>query len=228
MIESPVPRTAAVRLGSNRSFSHPLNRDGGISQDQTTTASPICRARSTIGDFPPETEASFRRALYSEEPAGQIPGAAGDPAPRTLVAGIARGPLWGGNLATLVSLCGSSSRLSGAGRILFLEDVEEPAYRVDRMLTQLARAGVLHGVRGLAFGRFSGVSPGEGEAVVSTLKQFAEEHGLPSATDLPFGHTKHNCTLPIGAFAQLDAEAGTLTILEGAVERSRGTVLPVS
>jgi muramoyltetrapeptide carboxypeptidase len=96
------------------------------------------------------------------------------------------------------------------------------------MLTQLARAGVLHGVRGLAFGRFSGVSPGEGEAVVSTLKQFAEENGIPSASDLPFGHTKHNCTLPIGALAQLDAEAGTLTILEGAVERSRGTVLPVS
>jgi muramoyltetrapeptide carboxypeptidase len=180
------------------------------------------------GDFPPETEASFRRVLYSEEPAGQISGAAGDPAPRTLVAGIARGPLWGGNLATLVSLCGSSSRLSGAGRILFLEDVGEPAYRVDRMLTQLARAGVLHGVKGLAFGRFSEVSPAEGEAVASTLKQFAEEHGVPSAADLPFGHTKHNCTLPIGALARLDAEAGTLTILAGAVERSRGTVLPVS
>ena len=179
-------------------------------------------------DFPPETEASFRRVLYSEEPAGQVAGIDGDPAPRMLVAGMARGPLWGGNLTTLVSLCGSSSRLSGAGRVLFLEDVGEPAYRVDRMLAQLARAGVLHGVRGLAFGRFSEVSPAESEAIASTLQQFAEELGVPSTADLPFGHTTHNCTLPIGALAQLDSEAGSLTILEGAVERSRGTLLPLS
>lgn len=178
------------------------------------------------GDFPQETEASFREVLYSEEPAGKIEGLRGDPKPRTLVGGTASGHLWGGNLSTLAALCGSSSRLDGRGRILFLEDVGEPAYRVDRMLAQLVRAGITQGVRGLAFGRFSGISLGEAEAVVETLTEFAQGLGVPSTTDLPFGHTKHNCTLPVDALVRLDSDAGTLTILEGAVERSRDRVLP--
>ena len=172
------------------------------------------------GDFPPETEEMFRRVLFSEEPAGPLPRRAGDPPPRTLVRGTARGPLWGGNLAMLASLCGSSSQLSADGRILFLEDIDEPAYRVDRMLVQLERTGSLKGMVGLALGRFW-ETPDMEEAILAVLTEFAERVGVPAVAELPFGHTEHNCTLPMGACARLEADAGVLEVVEGGVEAPR-------
>ena len=172
------------------------------------------------GDFPTETEEMFRRVLFSEEPAGPLSRRAGDPPPRTLVGGTARGPLWGGNLAMLTSLCGSSSQLSADGRILFLEDIEEPAYRVDRMLVQLERTASLKGMVGLALGRFW-EKPDMEEAILAVLTEFAERVGVPAVAQLPFGHTEHNCTLPMGAGARLDADAGVLEIVEGGVEAPR-------
>jgi len=169
------------------------------------------------GDFPPETKEMFQRVLYSAEPAGPLSQRAGDPPPRTLVGGTATGPLWGGNLAMLASLCGSSSQLSADGRILFLEDIDEPAYRVDRMLVQLERAGSLKGMVGLALGRFC-TTPDMEQTILAVLTQFAERLGVPTVAELPFGHAEHNCTLPVGACARLDAEAGVLEVVEGGVE----------
>lgn len=166
-------------------------------------------------DFPPETEASFRAALFSGEAPGPLMLRDGDPAPRTLAEGSAEGRLIGGNLAILASLCGSRDSISARGRILFLEDVGEPAYRVDRMLLQLLRAGVLDGVAGLAFGRFSGVRKGWGD-VAAVLAEFARRLGVPAVGDLPFGHTEHNCTLPVLSHARLDADAAILTVTESA------------
>ncbi len=169
------------------------------------------------GDFPPETEEMLRRVLFSASPAGVLPRHTTEPEPRTLLGGTARGPLWGGNLTILASLCGSSSQLSAKGRILFIEDVGEPSYRVDRMLMQLERAHVLEGVAGIAMGRFTDVSEGEEKTLLTVLDDFAQRHGVPAVADLPFGHVQHNCTLPVGALAELDAAAGTLEVLEGAV-----------
>jgi muramoyltetrapeptide carboxypeptidase len=164
------------------------------------------------GDFPPESEAAFRRVLFSPSPAGPLPAGPDDPAPRTLVPGSARGRLFGGNLAVLAALCGGPDALDARGRILFLEDVGEPAYRVDRMLTQLARAGVLDGVSGLAFGRFTDCPDGESGAVAEVLRETAERVGVPAVADLPFGHVAHNCTLPVGGSALLDADSGALIL----------------
>ena len=166
-------------------------------------------------DFPPETEASFRAALFAGEAPGPLPSRRGDPAPRTVVGGSAAGRLVGGNLAILASLCGSPDSVSALGRILFLEDVGEPAYRVDRMLLQLLRAGVTDGVAGLAFGRFTGVREGWGD-VPAVLDAFALRLGVPAVADLPFGHTEHNCTIPVLARASLNADAATLTATERA------------
>jgi muramoyltetrapeptide carboxypeptidase len=138
-----------------------------------------------------------------------LPGAA---APRTLVRGKATGALFGGNLAVIAALCGGPDRLDARGRILLLEDVGEPAYRVDRMLTQLVRAGVLDGVSGLAFGRFTDCPDGEEESVAEVLRETAQRAGVPAVADLPFGHAPHNCTLPICGTALLDADAGTLIL----------------
>jgi muramoyltetrapeptide carboxypeptidase len=169
------------------------------------------------GDFPPQTAEAFRRVLFSSEPAGALTPGPGDPEPRTLVAGRAEAPLLGGNLAILASLCGTPDTPRGEGRILFLEDVGEPAYRVDRSLVQLRRSGAVDGVAGLAFGRFTGQPDDDEHPVGDVIAEFADRLGVPAVADLPFGHVEHNCTLPLGVLAVLDAGAGTLALAEGAV-----------
>jgi muramoyltetrapeptide carboxypeptidase len=127
------------------------------------------------------------------------------------------GPLVGGNLALLAAMCGTSEAVSARGCVLFLEDVGEAAYRVDRMLLQLERSGALDGVLGLAFGRFSETPDEEKHPVIEVLRELAERLQVPAVTELPFGHVEHNCTLPVGARARLDADAATLSLTESAV-----------
>ncbi len=173
------------------------------------------------GDFPPKTEEAFRSALFAPGSSGPLPIQAGDPLPRTLVPGTVSAPLFGGNLSVLAALCGAKDPLDARGHILFLEDVGEPAYRVDRMLTQLGRAGVLDGVVGLAFGRFADVPPGEEENLAAVIAEKAEQFGVPAVADLPFGHIPHNCTLPVGGGAILDANSAVL-VLQGERIARRG------
>lgn len=168
-------------------------------------------------EFPPETAEAFRGVLFSPEPPGPLPVRSEDPEPSAVVGGKAEAPLVGGNLAMLASLCGSGDALDARGCILFLEEVGEAAYRVDRMLRQLERAGVTAGVAGLALGRFTDVPEADGQLVAEVLSEFAESLGVPAVVDLPFGHVKHNCTLPVGSTGLLDADAGTLTLTEPAV-----------
>jgi muramoyltetrapeptide carboxypeptidase len=171
-------------------------------------------------DFPPETEASFRRTLFSAEPAGRLPRREGESESRTLVGGRVEARLVGGNLCTVASLCGTQWGLAAKGCILFLEDIGEPAYKVDRMLVQLERAGVTDGVVGLAFGRFT-AAPDDAHPIVDVLADFAQRLSVPAVVDLPFGHVEHNCTLPVGAEALLDADAAQLEITEAAVTAAR-------
>jgi muramoyltetrapeptide carboxypeptidase len=168
-------------------------------------------------DFPAETEQSFRSVLFRAEPAGPLPLRPTDPQPRALVGGRIEAPLMGGNLALLAAMCGGPHAVAARGRILFLEDVGEPAYRVDRMLVQLERSGVLEGVLGLAFGRFSNPPPDDEHSVPDVLAELAERLRVPAVADLPFGHVEHNCTLPVGARVLLDGDAATLTLTEAAV-----------
>jgi muramoyltetrapeptide carboxypeptidase len=172
------------------------------------------------GDFPAETADVFQRVLLTTEAPGTLAPRAGDPRPRMLVAGRVEAPLVGGNLALLAALCGTRHALDARGCILFLEDVGEPAYRVDRLLYQLRASGTLDGVVGLALGRFS-ASPDEDEHPVGdVLGELAERLGVPAVADLPFGHVEHNCTLPVGGIARLDGEAAELELTEPAVRTS--------
>jgi muramoyltetrapeptide carboxypeptidase len=170
------------------------------------------------GALAPEADAWFRRVLFHAEPAGALPRPAGDPERRCLVAGRAEGPLVGGNLAILASMCGARHAPRAEGAILFLEDVGEAAYRVDRMLLQLERSGALAGVAGLALGRFT---EGDDEAdVLAPLSETAVRLGVPAVAGLPFGHVAANLVVPVGVGARLDADATELTLTEAAV---RGT-----
>jgi muramoyltetrapeptide carboxypeptidase len=168
-------------------------------------------------EFPPETRDSFENVLFKSEKAGRLVSRAGDPAPRTLYEGRVEAPLVGGNLAMLASLCGSPDAASAEGCILFLEDIGEPAYRIDRMLTQLDRAGLFGGVAGLAFGRFSPQQTGDGDPVEEVLAELVQRLKVPAVLELPFGHVEHNCTLPVGGMAELDGDGATLTLTEPAV-----------
>jgi len=163
----------------------------------------------------------LRRAVTRPEAAGLLPfpsGSAGRA--ETLAPGIAEGPLVGGNLALLASTVGTEWAVDARGAILFVEEVSEPAYRLDRMLTQLLLSGVLDGVAGIAVGAIS-ESPDADRPDLPSAAEVVRERlaplGVPIAIGFPFGHVDDNWTLPIGVAARLDADAGTLEVLEPAV-----------
>ena len=108
------------------------------------------------------------------------------------------------------------------GAILFLEDVEEAEYRIDRMLTQLALAGILKNLAGAVFGQCTsctGSSSGAygGFTVNDVLRQHLGPLGVPVYTGAWFGHITDQFTLPVGGLAEIDADAGTLRLLEPVV-----------
>jgi muramoyltetrapeptide carboxypeptidase len=130
--------------------------------------------------------------------------------------GLAEGRLLGGCLSVLVSLLGTPYEPRFAGAILFLEDVNEEPYRLDRMLTQLRLAGALRRVRGIVFANLTRCgSPTEMHAV---LAERTRDLGVPVAYGLASGHGRAKRTLPLGVRARLDANAGTLEILEPPIE----------
>jgi muramoyltetrapeptide carboxypeptidase len=163
------------------------------------------------GDNSAMSEGCLRRVLWNAEPAGELPAGA-EPAV-CLRRGTAEGPLIGGNLALLAAMCGTPAAPRADGCILFIEDIGEAAYRIDRAWTQLLLAGALDGVAGIAFGRFTDC----GDDVIELLERLAAPLGVPVAAALPIGHEPDNWTLPLGVRARLDAGAARLEILESAV-----------
>ena len=132
-----------------------------------------------------------------------------------------RESLLGGNLTVLAALLGSGYLPDFTGAILFLEDVEEGEYRIDRMLTSLALAGVLGKVRGVVFGQCTRCqSPGPsygGFTVAEVLQQHLAPLGVPAFQGSYFGHIADQFSLPEGVMAEIDADAGTIRLLEPAV-----------
>ena len=131
-------------------------------------------------------------------------------APRTARAGRAEGPMAGGNLATLASMCGTPLQPSFRGAVVLLEDLNEPPYRLDRLLTQLLLSGVLAGVKGFVIGDLtaSGEDPaGREEVVAERLAKL----NVPVVFGAPFGHAGRNQPVVFGCAHALDADKGTLT-----------------
>ncbi|MFF8034481.1 LD-carboxypeptidase [Streptomyces sp. NPDC016626] len=152
--------------------------------------------RSTL--FTPETV----RTLHSDGTA--------------LVPGRARGVTLGGCLSLLSAGLGTShARPSARGGLLCLEDVREETYRLDRCLTQLLRTGWLDGVRGLLLGSWARCEPYHG--VRAMLADRLGGLGVPVAEQFGFGHCEDALTVPFGVAAELDADAGTLTLDEPAL-----------
>ena len=186
---------------------------------------PIALSRFT--DF---TQKYFRKALFETQPIGRVtnPPETNELRPshslRTIRSGIATGPLIGGNLTLISNTMGTPYEIETRGKILFLEDVDEEPYSIDRMLTHLRLAGKLEGVAGIIFGecqdcRAKDYKPsttipyGLGEVLDNILGDLK----VPVLYGLTIGHTDDQLTLPLGVAATLDATNGTLDIKEAAV-----------
>jgi len=138
----------------------------------------------------------------------------------TITPGKARGRLVGGNLSVLTAIIGSDYLPDWSGHILFLEDVGEQTYRIDRMLTQLKLAGILDQLAGFVFGQCSDCDPGRG-ADELTLEEVFNDHiaplGIPAFHGSAIGHISDKFTVPLGIEAEINATSGTITLLESAV-----------
>jgi muramoyltetrapeptide carboxypeptidase len=164
-------------------------------------------ARESLTDF---SRDSFERAVVRQtDPCGTAPDA------RVINSGTAEGRLVGGNLAVLASLCGTPFMPDLTDGILILEDINEPVYRIDRMLQQLKLSGALNACKAIAFGecvKCPDDAGGGGRAFDDVLGEIAHALGVPCLAGIPVGHIDAQWTLPLGAMATIDTKTRTLTV----------------
>ncbi|HKR25047.1 MAG TPA: LD-carboxypeptidase [Allosphingosinicella sp.] len=172
---------------------------------------------------------SFRRlAFEGEAPTWRNPAGTADRLAqrdgriRSFRPGRAAGPLLGGNLTVLSALVGTPYLPDFDGAILFLEDTDEAQYRIDRMLTQLALAGILGRVAGVVFGQCTDCVARNSSSIGGfTLSEVLAHHlaplGVPAFQGALFGHVPDQFSLPVGVRAEIDAAAGTIRMLEPVV-----------
>ena len=160
-------------------------------------------------------EACFEDLVSGQgEGAGwQLPRAEAVPRPLEL-----KGELWGGNLAILAAMVGTPWMPKAKGAILFLEDVHEHPYRVERMLTQLLYAGVLGRQQAILLGHFTNykrVPHDKGYRLSTVVAWLREQVKVPVFTNLPFGHVATKVALPVGAKVHLAVEGRDAFVLWG-------------
>lgn len=182
-----------------------------------------------LSSFSPYTQKHFRKALFETEPLGVVtnPPESNPLRPahpwRAIKPGKARGPLAGGNLTLISTTMGTPYEIDTRGKILFLEDVGEETYSIDRMLIQLHLAGKFNGIAGLVWGECAECGPTQfkpSQATPFTLGETIDNIfgrlDVPVLSGLTIGHTLDQATLPLGVMATLDAGKGELTIEESA------------
>ena len=135
--------------------------------------------------------------------------------------GKAEGVLVGGNLSLLAAMAGTTYQPQVKDRLVFIEDVGEKPYRVDRMLTQLRQAYALEEAAGIALGVFADCEADEDDASL-TLKECLHDRlgdlDIPIMYGFSFGHISNQCSFPVGVRAQMDTTKKTITLLEAAVQ----------
>ncbi len=131
--------------------------------------------------------------------------------------GIAEGELVGGNLALLANMIGTSSDISTKNKILFIEDIGEYIYSIDRMLYQLKRSGKLDKLSGLIIGSFTDMKDTErpfGKTVYQAIHDVVKEYSYPVCFNFPVGHAKENYALKVGVTHRLTITSKAVTLLE--------------
>lgn len=134
---------------------------------------------------------------------------------RSLRGGVAEGELTGGNLSLIAALMGTPYQPDTRGRLLFLEDVGEAVYRLDRLLRQLKLGGLFADAAGVVLGDFTNCRNGYREeyGAAELLRDFFADYDKPVLAGLRAGHCRPTVTLPMGCRGRLDGERGTLTLL---------------
>ena len=178
-------------------------------------------------EFTDYTQEQVRRVLFEPEPELLIQRPDTYPTDETGYAThtfpgptLAEGPLTGGNLTLLAAAAGTGYEPDLKGKLLFLEDVGERVYRIDRMLTQLRQAWDLGSLNGIALGIFADCQPPEGSRSLGLIECFQDrlgDLGVPLCYGLPIGHIDDMCTLPMGVRARLDTENLEIRLLEPGV-----------
>ena len=211
LVDWPRLRAAAPKVLVGSSDATALHEAVGHELGLVSVFGPMPASPVLAGTDPHGPSAEHLRATLLDSPEVVLSPEPGAPGP--VAGGRVRGPLVGGNLTLLAAGVGTRWSLPAAGGIAVLEDVTESAYRLDRLLTQLLRAGWFDGVLGVALGSWH--SCGE-DAVAAVIGRLAPL-GVPVLAGLPFGHARPQLSLPLGAPAALDADAGTLTVEAGAL-----------
>lgn len=184
---------------------------------------------TVLSRFSPYTQEHFRRALFDARPLGVLTNPPdSDPLRpahtlRTVRPGKARGPLVGGNLTLISTTLGSPYEIETKGKILFLEDVDEQPYSIDRMLTHLKLVGKFDGVAGIVFGECTDCRPRDFKpsfesnfSIGEIVDRILGSLNVPVLSGLTIGHTDDQLTLPLGVMATLDADRGQLILEEPA------------
>jgi len=179
---------------------------------------------SEIGsEFTGYTEKSLLRALMDPEPLGEITNPMDGPIIKTINKGEATGTLVGGNLSLFVKTLGTPYEVDTKGKILFLEDVDDPPYRIDGNLTHLMLAGKLQDAAGIIVGETLKCEPKDPEPSLNLWDVLRDRIGStrkPAVYGLCCGHGVHHVTLPVGVKARLDATNGRMWIEESATTPS--------
>ena len=172
-------------------------------------------------DFPDGfTQKAFYSAVMDAKPLGELHNAPGYHERKTVNPGCAEGILVGGNLTLIAGTLGTPYEIDTKDRILFIEEIDEHTYCVDRLLTQLRLAGKFDDCAGIVFGDFCDCLieyPEFGLTLEEVIRDVAAPCGKPIFTGLQAGHVSPKLTLPLGTRCRMDADACSLTVLEAAV-----------
>ena len=162
-----------------------------------------------IPDASANSMETLRKALFGEELSYQV---AANPLNRP---GSTEGVLIGGNLSLLIAMAGSLSDMDYTGKVLFLEDVGEYLYAIDRMLRSLKRAGKLKNLAGLIIGGFTDLKDNDipfGQTLPQMVMEVVGEYNYPVCFDFPAGHISNNCSLILGKKIKLTVKTPNVSI----------------
>jgi muramoyltetrapeptide carboxypeptidase len=167
------------------------------------------------------TEEMFWRVVTSTKKLGKVVFPR-EPSVHSLLKGTSRGRLLGGNLSLVVSVLGTKYAPDFKNSLLFLEEIGEEPYRIDRMMVHLRNASVFSEASGILFGQFTDCKPIDPSKPSLTteyvLREVATHMHIPILSNLPFGHVPQKLTLPLGLLARLNANRRTVEFLEAAVQ----------
>jgi len=173
----------------------------------------------------PFTEEFFWRLITSPHSTGKVPNPDNKPLKVLLSPpkqARATGKLLGGNLSMVASIMGTKFQPEFSDNIFFFEEVGEEPYRIDRMLTQLRLAGILHSIKALLIGSLVDCVPADKSkpslCVDEVLDELTWDLKIPILSKLAYGHVPRKLTIPIGLTARVDSRLGTIEFLEGCVK----------